>query len=88
MNVNQDTKRPQKAVDVSIKNVSESSLNGQHLRQFAAVAKRKKRTKKPKIPLSDKEVEEAWANILNQTHFVQGGELVQEVRKKSSNVRK
>ena len=32
--------------------------------------------------MSDKEVEEAWANILNQTHFVQGGELVQEVRKK------
>ena len=57
-------------------------MSGQHLRQFTAVAKRKKRTKKPKIPLSDKEVEEAWANILNQTHFVQGGELVQEVRKK------
>ena len=32
--------------------------------------------------MSDKEVEEAWANILNQTHFVQGGELVHEVRNK------
>ena len=50
------------------------------MKQYTGVAKRKKRSKKPLLPKAS-EIDEAWQTILAQDKFVQGGELVQDVRK-------
>ena len=66
------SERPQKAVDMTIKHVLGDTLDGRDLRRFVATAKRKKQSKKPKIPKSTKEVEKSLREIVRKERFVEG----------------
>ena len=72
------SERPQKAVDLAIKDMPIDALNHKDLNRFAAAAKRKKQKKKPKQPKAS-ELTKTWSDIINKSTFVEGSELVQKI---------
>ena len=78
---NDPTERPQKAIDLELKDVDTSEMDPTDLAQFADVAKRKKLSKKPKQPKSIAEFKSTWENITcNNNRSIEGAYLVQEYR--------
>ena len=73
------SERPQKAVDLTIKNIPTESLCGTDIRQSTFVAKRKKLSKKPPQPRSDLELNEAWVELMFGERKVEGSELVLDI---------
>lgn len=65
---------------MTIKHVLGDTLDGRDVRRFVATVKRKKQSKKPKIPKSTKEVEKSLREIVRKERFVEGGDLVRVVR--------
>ena len=74
------SERPQKTINLVIKDIPTEKLNNTLLKQYTGVAKRKKRSKKPLLPKAS-EIDEAWQTILAQDKFVQIGDFVQDARK-------
>ena len=71
---------PQKAFDIATKSMCDEALEGQDMRPYLACAKRKKKSKRPKLPKSKEEVEESLTRIIDKELTVEGGQLVQEIR--------
>ena len=71
---------PQKAADIATKSMCDEALEGQDMRPYLACAKRKKKSKRPKLPKSKEEVEESLTRIIDKELTVEGGQLVQEIR--------
>ena len=73
------SERPQKAVDMVIKDIDDNEMNSHDLENLACVAKRKKYSKKPRQPRDGCELSSTWVKLLNKEINVDGGSLVQAV---------